>query len=160
MKRKYDAVIYTDGSAKGNPGKGGYGLIIEQSQNTIELSEGFEYTTNNRMELLAAIIGLEKLEIKNMKILIVSDSKYVVDSVVKKWVFNWEKNAFSKRLNADLWKRFLIVYRKHQVDFEWIKGHNNHTQNDRCDKLAILASETKNLSIDSYYKGFVIDYPF
>ena len=103
-----------------------------------EFYEGFRYTTNNRMELLAVIVGLEKLKNENTSVLVVSDSKYVVDSVLKKWVFGWEKKGFVGKKNPDLWKRFLIIYKKHQVDFKWIKGHNNHPQNERCDELAVM----------------------
>jgi ribonuclease HI len=87
-----------------------------------------------------------------MKVLVVSDSKYVVDSVVKKWVLGWEKKGFVDRKNSDLWKRFLLIYRKHQVDFKWVKGHNNHPQNERCDELAVLASNQKDLSVDAFYE--------
>lgn len=147
--------IYTDGAAKGNPGKGGYGVVIELvgTPHKKEFYEGFRLTTNNRMELLAVIVGLEKLKNPNMKVLVISDSKYVVDSVVKKWVLGWEKKAFAARKNADLWKRFLLVYRKHQVDFKWIKGHNNHPQNERCDQLAVFASNQQKLSIDAFYEN-------
>jgi ribonuclease HI len=117
-----------------------------------EFYEGFRYTTNNRMELLAVIVGLEKLKNPNMSVLVVSDSKYVVDAVEKKWVFGWEKIGFKGKKNPDLWKRFLKVYRQHQVNFKWIKGHNNHPQNERCDELAVYASGLPNLSIDVFYE--------
>ncbi len=151
---EHDVHIYTDGAAKGNPGRGGYGVVMELvgTPHKKEFYEGFRLTTNNRMELLAVIVGLEKLKNPNMKVLIVSDSKYVVDSVLKKWVFGWEKKGFVDRKNPDLWKRFLVVYRKHQVDFKWIKGHNNHPQNERCDELAVMASAQKDLSIDAFYE--------
>lgn len=150
----YDVHIYTDGSAKGNPGRGGYGLVMEKVGTSYrkEFFEGFRYTTNNRMELLAVIVGLEKLKTLNTKVLVVSDSKYVIDSVVKKWVFGWEKKGFVGKKNPDLWKRFLIVYKKHQVDFKWVKGHNSHPQNERCDQLAVMASDNKPLSVDAYYE--------
>lgn len=150
----HEVHIYTDGAAKGNPGKGGYGVVMELvgTPHKKEFYEGFRLTTNNRMELLAVIVGLEQLKKPNMKVLVVSDSKYVVDSVVKKWVLGWEKKGFVDRKNADLWKRFLKIYRKHQVDFKWIKGHNNHPQNERCDELAVMASLQKNVSIDSFYE--------
>ncbi|RVT78279.1 ribonuclease HI [Flavobacterium sufflavum] len=150
----YQVHIYTDGAAKGNPGPGGYGVVMELvgTAHKKEFYEGFRYTTNNRMELLAVIVGLEKLKNPNMRVLVVSDSKYVVDSVVKKWVLGWEKKAFAARKNADLWKRFLVVYRKHQVDFKWIKGHNSHPQNERCDELAVFASNQKSLSVDAFYE--------
>lgn len=105
------------------------------------------------MELLAVIVGLEKLTKPGMKVLVVSDSKYVIDSVVKKWVFGWEKINFKDKKNPDLWKRFLKIYRQHQVDFKWIKGHNNHPQNERCDELAVMASMQPKLSIDAYYES-------
>jgi ribonuclease HI len=150
----HEVHIYTDGAAKGNPGRGGYGVVMELvgTPHKKEFFEGFRLTTNNRMELLAVIVGLEQLKKPNMKVLVVSDSKYVVDSVVKKWVLGWEKKGFVDRKNSDLWKRFLKVYRKHQVDFKWIKGHNNHPQNERCDELAVMASFQKNVSVDSFYE--------
>ena len=150
----HEVHIYTDGDAKGNPGPGGYGVVMELvgTQHKKEFYEGFRHTTNNRMELLGVIVGLEKLKNPNMKVLVISDSKYVVDSVVKKWVLGWEKKGFADRKNADLWKRFLIIYRKHQVDFKWIKGHNNHIQNERCDELAVMASMQKALSVDAFYE--------
>jgi ribonuclease HI len=117
-----------------------------------EFYEGFRYTTNNRMELLAVIVGLEKITKPNMKVLVISDSKYVVDAVEKKWVFGWEKKGFKDKKNPDLWMRFLKIYRQHQVDFKWIKGHNNHPQNERCDELAVMASGLPNLSVDAFYE--------
>lgn len=146
--------IYTDGAAKGNPGNGGYGVVMELVGTNYkkEFFEGFRLTTNNRMELLAVIVGLEKLKNPGMKVLVVSDSKYVVDAVEKKWVFGWEKIGFKNKKNPDLWMRFLNIYRKHQVDFKWIKGHNNHPQNERCDELAVMASQQSKLSIDAFYE--------
>ena len=117
-----------------------------------EFYEGFRLTTNNRMELLAVIVGLEKLKNPNMTVLVVSDSKYVVDAVEKKWLFGWEKTGFKGKKNPDLWMRFLKIYRKHQVDFKWIKGHNNHSQNERCDELAVMASLQEKLSVDDFYE--------
>ena len=150
-----DVHIYTDGAAKGNPGNGGYGVVMEWVGKPYkkEFYEGFRLTTNNRMELLAVFVGLEKLKNLNTKVLVVSDSKYVVDSVQKKWVLGWEKKGFVDRKNADLWKRFLIVYRKQKVEFKWIKGHNNHIQNERCDELAVMASLQKELSVDAFYEA-------
>ena len=146
--------IYTDGAAKGNPGNGGYGVVMELvgSNYKKEFYEGFRYTTNNRMELLAVIVGLEKITKPNMNVLVISDSKYVVDAVEKKWVFGWEKKGFKDKKNPDLWMRFLKIYRQHQVDFKWIKGHNNHPQNERCDELAVMASGFPNLSVDAFYE--------
>jgi len=147
--------IYTDGAAKGNPGPGGYGVVMELVGTSYkkEFFEGFRLTTNNRMELLAVIVGLEKLKNPNMKVLVVSDSKYVVDAVEKRWVFGWEKIGFKAKKNPDLWMRFLKIYRQHQVDFKWVKGHNNHPQNERCDYLAVMASIQNNLSIDAFYEN-------
>ena len=146
--------IYTDGSSIGNPGPGGYGLIMEWvGYNLIkEFSKGFIETTNNRMELLAVIIGLELLKKDGFDVVVFSDSKYVVDAVKKKWLFEWKKNNFKKKKNIDLWKRFLIVYKKHNVKFEWIKGHNNHPQNERCDFLAVEAANSNKLFVDN---GFI-----
>lgn len=153
--KSYQVHIYTDGAAKGNPGNGGYGVVMELVGTNYkkEFYEGFRLTTNNRMELLAVIVGLEKLKNHNMTVLVISDSKYVVDAVEKKWVFGWEKKNFTGKKNPDLWIRFLKVYRKHQVDFKWIKGHNNHPQNERCDELAVYASGLPNLSVDEFYES-------
>lgn len=150
---KYDVKIYTDGSSRPNPGVGGYGIIMEKvgTDYVKEFSSAFRLTTNNRMELLSVIEALSKLK-KPTKVLITSDSKYVIDSVEKGWVFNWQKNNFRDKKNPDLWKRFLEVYLKHDVDFKWIKGHNNHPQNERCDVLAVNASSHKELLIDEYYE--------
>lgn len=151
----YEVNIYTDGAAKGNPGNGGYGIVMEKvgSAYKKEFSEGFRHTTNNRMELMAVIVALEKLKKQPTKVLVFSDSKYVVDAVEKKWVFNWEKKGFNGKKNPDLWLRFLKIYRQHSVDFIWIKGHNNHKQNERCDELAVAASQQKILSVDVYYEN-------
>lgn len=146
--------LYTDGAAKGNPGPGGYGVVLElvgQSYRK-EFYEGFRLTTNNRMELLAVIVGLEKLKKPMTNVLVISDSKYVVDSVAKGWVFGWEKKGFSGKKNPDLWMRFLKIYRQHRVAFQWIKGHNNHPQNERCDALAVMASQLPQLSVDAFYE--------
>lgn len=144
--------IYTDGAATGNPGPGGYGIVLESGQHRKEISEGFRLSTNNRMELMAVIVGLEAIKIENVHVLVVSDSKYVIDSVEKKWVFGWEKKGFAKKKNPDLWKRFLQIYRKHKVEFKWVKGHAGHIQNERCDQLAVEASKKKILQIDSWYE--------
>jgi ribonuclease HI len=145
--------IYTDGAAKGNPGPGGYGIVMEWVGTAYrkEFSQGYQYTTNNRMELLAVIVALEQLKKENLQVKVISDSKYVVDAVSKDWVFGWEKKAFAGKKNPDLWKRFLKIYRKHQVVFQWIKGHNQHPQNERCDVLAVAASVGKDLLIDEGY---------
>lgn len=135
--------IYTDGSAKGNPGPGGYGIVLlSDDGHRKEVAKGFRKTTNNRMELLSVIVALEMLRVKPMEVVVFSDSKYVVDAVEKKWLFNWEKKFFNKKKNVDLWKRFLIVYREHNVRFVWIKGHSNNIENERCDTLAVAAAES------------------
>ena len=144
--------IYTDGSAKGNPGKGGYGIVMLFQEHRKEISEGFRLTTNNRMELLAVIVGLESIKKLNEKIVVISDSRYVVDAVEKGWVFSWEKNNFNKKKNPDLWIRFLKIYRKHLVSFTWVKGHANNVENERCDLLAVQSSEKSNLKIDTWYE--------
>lgn len=147
--------IYTDGAARGNPGPGGFGIVMEWVGKPYrkEFSKGYKHTTNNRMELLAVIEALKKLKNPNTSVLVFTDSKYVVDSVQKGWVFNWEKKGFKDRKNPDLWKEFLKEYRKHQVHFKWIKGHNNHVQNERCDALAVAASKSKRLLIDMGFEG-------
>ncbi len=147
--------IYTDGSAKGNPGPGGYGIVLLSDEgHRKEVAKGFRKTTNNRMELLSVIIALEMLKSRPMDVVVYSDSKYVVDAVEKKWVFNWEKKYFDKKKNVDLWKRFLIVYRQHNVKFFWVKGHDNNVENERCDKLAVAAAEAKqHYDIDRGYES-------
>ena len=132
--------IFTDGSSRGNPGPGGYGVILRCGEHYKELSEGFAQTTNNRMELTAVIVGLEAVKRPNAEIILYSDSKYVVDSVNKGWVFGWERKNFEKRLNADLWIRCLAVYRRHRVRFVWVKGHADNPMNNRCDQLAVAAA--------------------
>lgn len=144
--------LYTDGSSLGNPGPGGYGAILIFNQKRLEMSEGFTCTTNNRMELLAVIVGLEQLKFK-CRVDVYSDSKYVVDAVEKKWVFGWEKKNFAAKKNPDLWKRFLIIFRQHDVHFFWVKGHNGHPENERCDHLAVQAAHQQNLNVDKGYSA-------
>lgn len=145
-------IIHTDGAAQGNPGKGGYGIVLQAGKHYKEISQGYKHTTNNRMELLAVIVGLESIKVDNAQVLVVSDSKYVVDAVEKKWVFGWEKKNFAKKKNPDLWKRFLVVFRKHRVSFKWIKGHAGHPMNERCDELAVQAANSGDLLKDEYYE--------
>lgn len=145
--------IYTDGSSLGNPGPGGYGIIMVSGPHRKELSAGFRKTTNNRMELLSVIIALESLKKEGETVLITSDSKYVIDSVEKGWVFGWVKKNFSGKKNADLWKRFLLIYNKHHVKFRWVKGHNNHPENERCDELAVAAANSSHLAIDTGFES-------
>lgn len=147
--------IYTDGAASGNPGPGGYGIVMISGKFRRELAEGFRHTTNNRMELLAVIVALEKIKTDGAEVLVTSDSKYVIDSVVKGWVFNWVKKGFKDKKNPDLWKRFLKIYRKHDVKFQWVKGHNNHPENERCDALAVNAAKRPDLPMDKGYEDFL-----
>jgi len=148
-------IIYTDGSAKGNPGKGGYGVVMIFGNHRKEISEGFELTTNNRMELLSVIVALENLKKQNIDVVVYSDSKYVVNAVEKKWLFSWEKKNFSNKKNSDLWVRFLKVYRKHKVRFVWVKGHSSVKENERCDQLAVKAAESKHLKKDVWYENYI-----
>ncbi len=145
--------LYTDGASSGNPGPGGYGLILELlgTDYKKEFAEGFEHTTNNRMELLAVIVGLELLKEAPLEVTVFTDSKYVCDAVEKKWVMRWEREGFKKQKNKDLWLRFLKIYQKHQVRIRWIKGHNQHPQNERCDKLAVAAAKQQNKKQDTGY---------
>lgn len=144
-------IIYTDGAARGNPGPGGYGIVLISGDHRKELSQGYRLTTNNRMELLAVIVALEKLKNEGSEVTIYTDSRYVADAVEKNWLFEWERKGFKKKKNPDLWKRFLTVYRKHKVNFVWIKGHAAHPENERCDQLAVQASLKKNLPEDTGY---------
>jgi len=144
--------IYTDGSSRGNPGNGGYGIVLISGSHRKELKEGFRLTTNNRMELLAVIVALESVKKNNSEIIIYSDSKYVVNSVEKGWVFSWEKNNFKNKKNSDLWIRFLKVYRNQKASFIWVKGHSNNKENERCDVLAVKAAESTNLKVDFWYE--------
>lgn len=146
-------VIYTDGSSRGNPGPGGYGVVLKFKQHRKEISQGYRKTTNNRMELLAVIAGLEALKEEGQEVLIYSDSKYVVDSVEKGWVWGWEKKNYAGKKNEDLWRRFIIVYKKHKVKFQWLKGHAGNEENEVCDKLAVQSSMKGNLLIDAGYEG-------
>lgn len=148
-------VAYTDGSSLGNPGPGGFGCILLETEKKVkkELSQGFRLTTNNRMELLAVITALETLKFTNTEITIVTDSKYVVDSVEKRWVFGWQKKGFKGKKNEDLWRRFLDVYKIHNVKFQWIKGHAGHYWNEMADQLAVAAAnKPENFKIDSYFE--------
>jgi len=153
LHNKPEIIIYTDGAASGNPGPGGYGVVLMSGKHRKEMSEGFRLTTNNRMELLAVIVALETLKVQGSKVKIYTDSKYVVDSVNNRWVFDWERKDFKKKKNPDLWKRFLKIYPKHHIQFIWIKGHANITENERCDVLAVEAYKKPNLLIDAEYEN-------
>ncbi len=145
--------MFTDGAAKGNPGPGGYGTILKYGDKEKELSEGFRNTTNNRMELLAVIIGLEAIKKPGWKVLVVSDSKYVVDAVEKGWLKNWVIKNFKGKKNRDLWERYLKASAPHDVKFQWVKGHAGHPENERCDQLAVEAAEQKNLKVDEAFEA-------
>ncbi len=147
-------VIYTDGASQGNPGPGGYGVVMKYKQHRKEISEGFQKTTNNRMELLAVIVALEALKEKNLPVTIYSDSKYVVDSVEKGWLWGWVKKGFKGKKNKDLWQRFIPAYKNQKVKFKWVKGHAGIPENERCDELAVKAAEGGRLLID---KGYVAE---
>ena len=149
-----DIIVYTDGSSRGNPGPGGYGIVMQKygTDYIKEFSEGYRKTTNNRMELMAVIVALEKIKQPPQYVHIYTDSKYVSESVEKKWVDSWEKKGFKNKKNPDLWMRFLKIFRKHSVRFFWIKGHNNNSRNERCDFLAVEASKNKDLKIDTFYE--------
>lgn len=144
-------VIFTDGSALGNPGPGGFGVVMMSGVYRREIAQGYRLTTNNRMELLAVIVGLEALKNPGMSVDVYSDSRYVVDAVEKKWVLGWEKKRFAGRKNSDLWIRFLKIYRRHSVSFHWVKGHAEIPENERCDALATSAARSSNLLVDHGY---------
>jgi ribonuclease HI len=146
-----EITIYSDGAASGNPGPGGYGVILISGRHRLEKSEGYRLTTNNRMELMGVIAGLEALRIAGSKVVVYTDSKYVADAVEKGWLFQWESKSFKKKKNQDLWVRFLKVYRKHNVKFRWIKGHNNNKENEKCDQLAVEAYRKSPLLEDEGY---------
>ena len=143
--------VYTDGACSGNPGPGGYGVVLISGPHRKELSEGFRLTTNNRMELLAAIAGLEALKKRGTEVWLYTDSMYLVNAVNKGWLFNWEQKRFAKKKNPDLWLRFLEIYRQHNVKLLWVKGHNNNPGNERCDALAVEASRRADLKPDTGY---------
>ena len=149
--------IYTDGGASGNPGPGGYGIVLLSGEHRKEMSGGFRLTTNNRMELLAVIIALETLKFDGTDVTIYSDSKYVVDAITKGWVFGWEKKGFAKKKNPDLWMRFLKIYIKHKVEFVWVKGHAGNELNEVADRLAVSAYQEGVLEVDEVYEATNVD---
>lgn len=149
--------LFTDGSASGNPGPGGYGVVLRCLDLEKEISEGFVLTTNNRMELLAVITGLEAIKWDRANVVVTTDSKYVCDAVTKGWVFEWERKDFAKKKNPDLWTRFLKIYRAHNVEFRWVKGHAGHPENERCDALAtagtaLAMQKPAQASRDEYFE--------
>jgi ribonuclease HI len=144
--------LFTDGASSGNPGPGGYGAILRSGNHYKELSEGYRKTTNNRMELMAVIKGLEALKNRNQNVMIFSDSKYVIDSIEKRWVNGWLAKGFKDKKNKDLWLRYLDVSKLHNIKFTWVRGHNGHPENERCDELAVAAAKGKDLLIDSVFE--------
>jgi ribonuclease HI len=144
--------IYTDGAAQGNPGPGGYGTILKFKDAVKELAEGFRLTTNNRMELLAVIKGLEAIKKDGIPVTVYSDSQYVVNAVEKGWLWNWQKKNFKDKANADLWLRYIPYHLKYKPKFVWIRGHNGHPENERCDYLAVQAAASGNLLVDREYE--------
>jgi ribonuclease HI len=144
-------IMYTDGAASGNPGPGGFGVVLMSGSHRREISSGFKLTTNNRMELMAVCAGLEALKIEGCEVTVYTDSKYVADSVEKGWVFGWEKKQYLKKKNPDLWARFLRAYRRHKVKFIWVRGHASVPENERCDFLAVEASKGIDLPGDTGY---------
>ena len=143
--------LYTDGAARGNPGPGGYGVVLKCGTFVKEISGGFAKTTNNRMELLAVIVGLEAIKWDNARVEVWSDSKYVVNAITEGWLEKWILKDWKKVKNPDLWQRFLPLYRAHQVTFHWIKGHAGHPENERCDRLAVAAYGQSGLPEDTGY---------
>lgn len=152
MEQRPPIYLYTDGAASGNPGPGGYGIVLECAGRRKEISGGFRLTTNNRMELLAVIIGLESILWKNATVEIYSDSTYVVNAINLGWLNKWRNTGFKKVKNVDLWERFIPLYEAHNVTFHWVKGHANHPQNERCDALAVAAYKTESLPSDEGYE--------
>ena len=144
--------MYTDGASRGNPGRGGYGTILLYKQHRKELSAGYRKTTNNRMELLAVIVGLEAIKKPGAEVKVYSDSQYVVDAVNKGWIWTWQRKGFKGKKNADLWQRFIAVHQHHDVEFNWIKGHSGIPENERCDELAVASADGYDLLVDEGYE--------
>jgi ribonuclease HI len=144
--------IYTDGAAQGNPGPGGYGVILKYNDHVKEISQGFRLTTNNRMELLAVISGLEAIKRQGIPVSIYSDSQYVVKAVEEGWIWSWEKKNFAKKKNEDLWRRYIPLHQKYKPKFHWVRGHAGHAENERCDYLAVKAATSPGLLVDEGYE--------
>jgi ribonuclease HI len=147
--------IYTDGACSGNPGPGGYGIVMKYKDQRKEFSEGFKLTTNNRMELLSVILGLEKIKKMGCEVIVYSDSKYVIDTITKGWVFGWVKKDFKDKKNKDLWLRYLQSHSRLKLKFVWVKGHAGHAENERCDELAVQAALQGPHSIDAFFENEV-----
>ena len=159
MDKKSPIYLYTDGAASGNPGPGGYGVVMKceilvagQKRLAVkEMSGGFRLTTNNRMELLAVIVGLEAIKWEHAEVEVWSDSSYVVKAINEGWLESWKRKGFKGKKNMDLWIRFDEVFRRHTVRFHWLKGHAGHPENERCDTLAVEAYHGENLPEDTGY---------
>ena len=145
--------IFTDGAAKGNPGPGGYGVVLKYNQHRKELSGGYRLTTNNRMELLGVIRALQEIKVRDIPVTVYSDSKYVVDAIEKGWLWSWQKKGFKDKKNVDLWKIYIPLHVKYKPKYIWLKGHAGHPENERCDQLAVAAAEKPNLPADEEYEN-------
>lgn len=150
-----ELIIFTDGAALGNPGKGGYGVVMKYGKARKELSAAYRHTTNNRMELLAVIVALESLTRNDMRIRMYTDSQYVCNAIEKKWVFSWEKKGWKDKKNVDLWQRFLPLYRRFDIRFHWVKGHAGNVENEVCDVLATTAAKKGPWKVDGFYEDEV-----
>ena len=145
--------IYTDGACSGNPGPGGYGIVIKYQTQRKEISQGYRLTTNNRMELLSVIVALETIKKEGIDVIVYSDSKYVLDAINLGWLFSWKKKGFKDKANPDLWRRYLLIHKKFNVKYIWVKGHASNKENNRCDELAVAASKGGHLLVDEGYEA-------
>jgi len=149
----HDVIMYTDGASRGNPGPGGYGVVLMSGSKRKELAQGYRKTTNNRMELMAVIAGLEAMKKTGLQITVYSDSQYVVKAVKEGWLNKWLATNFAKgKKNKDLWVRFYNLYRQHRIQFVWVKGHADNPYNNRCDELATTAADSDDLLVDAGYE--------
>lgn len=145
--------IFTDGSSRGNPGPGGYGVILKFGDKIKEVSDGYRKTTNNRMELMAVCVALENLNTDKYPIVVHSDSKYVIDAITQGWIWGWQKKQFKGKKNKDLWMRYIALHGKFSLSFVWIKGHAGHPENERCDVLAFQAASNNPTKIDLVFES-------
>jgi len=146
-------IIYTDGASRGNPGPGGYGIVMQWGQTRKEFSQGFRKTTNNRMELMAVIVALQMLTREGLDVVIYSDSSYVVNAIDKGWIWGWIKKGWKDVKNTDLWQEYLKHHSKHRIKFVWVKGHANNPMNNRCDELATAAADSRDWLVDTGYEN-------
>ena len=145
--------MYTDGASRGNPGRGGYGTILMKGQHRKELSQGYRLTTNNRMELMAVIAGLKALKKSDQKIIIYSDSQYIVKAIEEGWLKNWIRTDFKGgKKNRDLWMRYAELANGHKINFKWVKGHGSNLYNIRCDELATMAADNEAILVDEEFE--------